>query len=134
MKLARPKHRQQMDPILPLINVVFLLLIFFMLTGTISRPGLLDIKPPAATTGSDEATQGLRIQLAADGKMAIDKRRVTLAEIGAAVAKRRQDDPRLKVVIAADGDTEAGRVLNLLDILRKAGIERISLSTVKRRP
>ena len=133
MKLPRPKRRYQVDSVTPLINVVFLLLVFFMLTGTISRPGLLDIKPPAATTGSDEASEGLRIQLAADGRLAIDQRAFTLAEIGAAVAARRQAAPTLKVVIAADGKTEAGKVLSLLDALRKAGVERISLSTVRRR-
>jgi biopolymer transport protein ExbD len=133
MKLPRPKRRYQVDSVTPLINVVFLLLIFFMLTGTIARPDLLNIKPPEATTGSEEASKGLRIQLAADGQMAIDKRRLTLAEIGDAVAKRRQVNANFKVVIAADGNTEAGKVLNLLDALRKAGVGRISLSTVRRR-
>jgi biopolymer transport protein ExbD len=133
MKLARPSRRRPVDSVTPLINVVFLLLIFFMLTGTISRPDLLDIRPPETNAGTDEAATGVRIQLSAEGRMAIDKKRMTLDEVATAVAERRRTEPKVKVVIAADGKTEAGKVLNLLDALRRAGVERISLATVRRR-
>ncbi len=133
MKLARPSRRRPADSVTPLINVVFLLLIFFMLTGTISRPDLLDIQPPKASAGTDEAAAGVRIQLSAEGRMAIDKKRMTLDEVAAAVAQRRLAEPTVKIVIAADGKAEAGKVLNLLDALRRAGVERISLATVRRR-
>lgn len=132
MKLTRPRRRAPVDSVTPLINVVFLLLIFFMLTGTISRPDLLDIRPPAATAGSDEAADGLRIQLDANGQLAIDKRRLTLKQVADEVARRQEADPKAKVVIAADGKTQSGKVLDLLDALRNAGVERVSIATVRR--
>ena len=133
MKLPRASRRRTADSVTPLINVVFLLLIFFMLTGTISRPDLLDVRPPAAAAGSDEAADGLRIQLDANGQLAIDRRRLTIRQVTAEVARRQKADPGSRVVIAADGQTEAGKVLNLLDALRDAGVARVSIATVRRR-
>lgn len=129
MKLARPEKRRPLEPLTPLINVVFLLLIFFMLTGTIATPDLLNIRPPLSTAGQKSEEPGLRILLSADGTLAIDDKRLAADAIGKAAKAFLDNDPGGRIIVAADGRTPAGRVLDLLDTLRAAGVNRVSLVT-----
>lgn len=129
MKLGVPRRRQRSDNVVPLINVVFLLLIFYMLTGSLTRPELFRIDPPVSKSTMQSVSEPVRVLLAADGRMALENKAMSLAEIAVAVMARRKKDPAMRVEIKADAKVAAGKVLSLLDALREAGVEKVSLTT-----
>ncbi len=133
MKIPRPRRRKSGDNVTPLINVVFLLLIFFMLTSSFVQPELFPVAPPQSIS---EAMPGdknrLTILVSADGRLALGKTAVEAGDIGAEVAKRKRANRNLRIEVKADGKVPAGRILALLDRLRAVGVNRIGLTTARR--
>ena len=117
------------ERILPLINIVFLLLIFFMLAGRLSAPDPFATEPPASASEAPAAA-GIEVLAAADGGLALDGRIVPETELVAAIERRlaagASSDMRLRV----DGALTAARAIGIMDRLRKAGAEKIHLVTV----
>jgi biopolymer transport protein ExbD len=119
--------------ILPLINVVFLLLIFFMLAGQLTAAGPFPVMPPeSAAAGAPDLQQEGEpreavILLAADGRLALDGALVEEAALKAALAERLAAVPGLPVHLKADGDAEAAAVVAVMETLRDAGVRRLQL-------
>jgi len=129
----RARKADSEERILPLINVVFLLLIFFMLAGRLAASDLFRVEPPesaAATEASALEAQRageVLILLAADGRLALDGAPVERQALTSAVAARLAEAPKARVVLKADGATEAGAVVDLMEGLRDAGVTELEL-------
>jgi biopolymer transport protein ExbD len=118
----------------PLIDVVFLLLIFFMVTTTFTEEGKLTITLPEA---NGELGQTLPIVLevvvASDGRFAVngkilttnDAKTLTVAVIDAAAG-----DTDIPFVITADANSTHQSVVTVMDVAGKAGFENISITTI----
>lgn len=130
MKLPRPTPRSEGEEnLIPLINVVFLLLIFFMLAGRLTPPEALPVTPPESRSPQPAETGGLTVLIDAQGQVALDGEPVPVAELPARLA-RRLAEGRLAVQVKADAGLEARRLVQLLDGLRKAGVEELDLLTL----
>ena len=92
MRLARRPHREAPEPIIALIDVVFFLLVFFMLIGRMDATAPFEVDPPLAATGTDMPGGGATLSIAADGSLAIDgaaaERPVVLEQITAQLAQQ----------------------------------------------
>ncbi len=127
-----PARRPSDDErILPLINVVFLLLIFFMLAGSLAALDPFEVAPPrSASEGLDE-TREVLVLVGADGRLALDGVPATDASFEAALTKRLGEaGDAARVRLKADGRAEAGRVVEVMERLHEAGVERVILLTV----
>lgn len=118
------------DQILPLINVVFLLLIFFMVVGSLSATDPFPIEPPRSVNGGAGDPKDLILLIGADGRLALDGAVVEAAQLQGAVAGRLQSLAHPEVHVKADGGAEASAVVKVMETLRRAGVERIRLMTV----
>ena len=113
--------------IAPLIDVVFLLLIFFMLTSSyIFQPGI-KINLPKAVTSEAIEERNLVITINAKGLTFLNDRPVTLRELTSFLEKAAQVDRPL--LIKADRKTSLGKVVQIWDMSREAGLSQISIST-----
>lgn len=127
----RPRPRKNGDEsILPLTNVVFLLLIFFMLAGTLASPDAFDIKPPVSQSESQARRDGLEIEIAADGSIALDGETLDLDGLEQRAGDALAADPNLALRLKADGAGDATRVVTVMQVLRDAGGERLRLITI----
>lgn len=118
------------DHMLPLINVVFLLLIFFMLVGAVTVPERLDVLPPSSVSSFQPNEVGLEIVIDQSGDVLIDDVVVTMERLVTALSgDNRPDRVRLK----ADANLNANGILDVLDILRDAGVAHVQLVTVSKR-
>jgi biopolymer transport protein ExbD len=128
---ARPRRpKNDDDRILPLINVVFLLMIFFMLAGRLSAADPFKIEPTrSASTGAAEPQEAI-ILMGADGRLALDGDVIEEDALRASVAKRLADSAATRFRLKADGQAEATKVVGLLELLREAGVEKLRLMTV----
>ena len=127
----RPGGRRDSDPsVLPLINVVFLLLIFFMLVGTLAAADPFEIAPPISASEGPSGSRDMIVLVSADGRMALDGAEMSDAELGQEIADRLADDPLIRLQLKADGTANATLVVEVLELLRDAGVDRLQLLTL----
>lgn len=135
MRLQRLRRKPNDDDrILPLINVVFLLLIFFMVVGRLSGSDPFEIAPPVSASDGDATGREMTILVAADGRLALDDAVMDEAALQAEVAARIAAGGAGPVRLKADGDAEAVAVVGVMEMLRAAGVERLKLLTVPEGP
>jgi biopolymer transport protein ExbD len=135
MKLPRKPRKKARIEIIPMIDTMFFLLVFFMvatLSMTIQRG--LRVNLPRAATGLDETRQVTSLTLTKEGKLYVDKEEVK--SLSDAVARLRRSEEKGKeaaVVINADRSVEHGQVVDLMDAVKQAGITRIAVAVRPRR-
>lgn len=121
---ARPR-RQVREAIVPMINVVFLLLIFFVMTATLTPPAPFEVLPPTATDTGTQPDPETPLFVAADGAMAYGTARG--AFVFKALAGRSSRRP---LTLRADAQLEGAVLAQLLVQLARAGITSVELVTV----
>lgn len=125
--IRRPgRRRDGSEPLLPLINVVFLLLIFFMLLANLNAYAPFPVTPPGAETAIGERS-GFTIAIAADGRIALDGREVGDGELAAGLPLRGGSATPEPVWLKADQAAEADRVIAVMERLRAAGVTEVRL-------
>ena len=131
---VRRERQDGEENIVPLINIVFLLLIFFMLTGHLVAPEPFEIAPPESAAETDSGERVATVLVAADGRLAMNGEQMDLPALSAAVAGKLQANPDLTLHLKADGAADAGEVVTVMEALRAAGIEKLTLLTAARLP
>lgn len=128
MIVPPPKsHRSLDDSILPLINVVFLLLIFFVIAGVITRSAPFDLTLPTTTRAEDRALPDDQIlAVGADGQLAFAGKTINTAELGELLTDWPVDTA---LQIRADSGLRADALSELLGHLRAVGVAQVRLLT-----
>ncbi len=122
-----PQQRPLVETTLPLVNVVFLLLIFFMISGTLAPQSPL--MPPASETANlPENLELAIITLDSGNTLSLDGQTVTLAELTASIS------PAQPVRLLVDGQAPLEQLRPLLLALQNAGIQEVRLVTRSRQP
>jgi len=115
--------------ITPMLDVVFILLIFFIVTANfIKEPGL-EVNRPDAETSSIQENAAILIAIGATGDIWIDGRRVDVRQVKANITKLLADNPLGTVVIQADERATADKIIAVMDQSREAGVYAISLAS-----
>jgi biopolymer transport protein ExbD len=130
MKFVQRRERPEPETMIPLINVVFLLLIFFMIAGAIAKAPPFEWQAPDSRSESPPGRSALVVHVAADGRLALNGEPAKLDALASAVAGRA--DSAAPVQIKADAQVAARRVMAVMAHLRDAGVEKIRLFTRKR--
>ena len=131
LRLERLRPARNTDQeILPLINVVFLLLIFFMAAGHLEAGGPFPVEPPSSAEQAAAGDHTLVILIGADGRIAVDGALVSDARLKMEIGRYLETRPTTDVRIKADGRSDAEMLIAILAILREAGIESIRLLTI----
>jgi len=129
MRIARKASEKARIEIIPMIDVIFFLLVFFMvstLSMTINRG--LPVNLPTAATSQKDVRDNVSLTVMQDGKIFVNKEPVTLQDMGPRVKAALAADPRLAVVINADGQVLHSTVVNILDELRPAGVSGLAIA------
>ena len=135
MKFPRSRRpRNEDERILPLTNIVFLLLIFFMLAGRLATPDPLPIEPPESEREDPARAEGVLVQMMTDDRVAIDGEVVPLAELAARVGRQGAGDDAPRVRLKADGTVAATRVVAVMQQLHDAGVDELRLLTTSASP
>jgi len=118
---------QSEERILPLINVVFLLLIFFMLAGSLSVTEPFEVQPPDSRSEGAHDPDGLTILMSTDGRLALDGETLAAAELFERIETRLAEQPQTPVTLKADGEALANRLVRFTQELYEAGVEKLEL-------
>lgn len=120
------RARNDDERILPLINIIFLLLIFFMLAGQLQAVGGLEIDPTVSTIKNETGDRDRMVELARDGRIALDGEPLDRQ----ALAERLAQDVDA-IWLKADRQVAATEVVQLMELFRDAGISELHLMTVE---
>ena len=112
----------------PLIDMVFILLIFFLVTTSFVRETGIDINRPAASTAVSRQKQNILIGVTKDDRIFMDRREIDLRAIRANVERALAENPEGAVIIVADRDSRTGIAIRVMDACRMAGAENVSLA------
>lgn len=121
----RPRRTE--DNILPLINIVFLLLIFFMLAGSMITQPPFELTPPNTANAADSEIEADILSLSADGRLGWGGEVLSLEELSPRLGDW---DPEEALIVKADADLPASDLTELLADLRGLGIAKIRLLTL----
>ncbi|TNE58305.1 MAG: biopolymer transporter ExbD [Alphaproteobacteria bacterium] len=115
----------------PMLDIVFIMLIFFIVTATfIKEPGL-DVDRPTAEESDPVKTISALVAVGPRNEIYIDKREVDLRSVRATVERLLLENPGGGVVIQADKDAEMGVVIEVMDQVQLAGAPKVDISTTK---
>jgi biopolymer transport protein ExbD len=128
------KHAQHSDEIniAPLIDLIFLLLIFFMVTTSFVKETGIDVQRPSATTAQTKEKGNIFIAVDADGQIFMDKQRIDIRMVRTHVENALAEHPQVAAVIVADRHSDTGVVIEIMDQCRLAGADNVSIAA--RRP
>lgn len=132
MKIERHKPERELVNITPLIDVVFILLVFFMLAGAIEPSEPFPLAPAASSSEIRGDIQDFVVLIDADGRLALDERELTRDELTDAVRAALTTRPGALIQIKPDGEAEAVAVIKVMEDIRDAGASYIVLLTVGR--
>ncbi len=126
------RRRRAQVNLTSLIDVLFLLLIFFMLTSTFRQAGELELQLPSSTTASPANSSGERpteVVLRADGSVAIDGQPMEASQLAARLRDLAQGAAVPKVLLNAESSARHADVVRVLDLVREAGFAGVSIGT-----
>lgn len=114
--------------IAPLIDMVFILLIFFLVTTSFVKETGVDISRPAASTAVSKTGTTILLGVTKDSTVHMDKREIDPRAVRANVERALAENPEAAVVIVADKESLTGLVINVMDSCKLAGAENVALA------
>ena len=116
----------------PLLDIVFIMLIFFIVTATfIKEPGV-DVDRPEAQTAEAQRLVSILIAIDADNSIWINREEVPLEAVRTTLERLRRENPRGSAVIQADGKAHSEYLVRVLEQIRAAGVEDVVAVSTKK--
>lgn len=112
----------------PMLDVVFIMLIFFIVSTTFVRESGVDIKRPAAATAEAKESNGVMLAITADGQIWLDRKPLDLRMIRPTLERLKVEQPDLGVMIQADEQARTGLLVKVMDQLKLSGIQQIAVA------
>jgi len=130
MKIARNTPKKARIEIIPMIDTMFFLLVFFMMaTLTMTTQNSLPVNLPDANGVQSQKQQVVTLTLTKGDKLYYGQDEIiSLAEAARRLAQESKADTKASVIINADRSVEHGRVIELMDAVRKTGISKIAVA------
>ena len=131
--MARRRRRSAADDedevnLTPMLDVVFIMLIFFIVTASFVKESGIDISRPDAATAERKERGNILVAINEAGQIWIDKRQVDVRAVRANIERLHAENPQGSVVIQADKGSKNGLLVQVMDAARLAGVTSVSLA------
>jgi biopolymer transport protein ExbD len=129
--MARNRIREEEDAAIdmtPMLDIVFIMLIFFIVTTSFVKEAGIQVNKPEANQANKEPSANIFIAIRDNGEVWMDKRQVDVERVAANLERMLAEQPTDLVVIQADKKAEHGRVVEVMDQVKEAGIDKISIA------
>jgi len=114
--------------ITPMLDIVFIMLIFFIVTTTFIKETGVEVNRPNASTAVADERGNILIAITENNEIYIDKRLIDLRAVRANVERLKAENPEGSVIIQADKLSKSGLLVETMDQIRLAGIQNISIA------
>ena len=115
-----------------MLDIVFIMLIFFIVTTSFVKESGVTVSTPQAESASQQDTANIFIAITATGEVWIDRRPVDPRSVRAIVARMHADNPEGSVIIQSDEDASTRMLVDVMDQVRLAGVEAIAIAADKK--
>jgi biopolymer transport protein ExbD len=115
----------------PMLDVVFIMLIFFIVTASFVKEAGIDVSRPDAATAERKERGNILVAISESGQIWIDKRHVDIRAVRANIERLAAENPQGAVVIQADENSKNGILVQVMDAARLAGVEQVSIAAEK---
>jgi biopolymer transport protein ExbD len=125
------RHSQQDEAeinLTPMLDVVFIMLIFFIVTTSFVKEAGIDVSRPTAATTEQRPKASIMIAITDAGLIYMQKREIDLRAVRANVERARAENPEGSVIIIADKGSRTGILVDVMDQVKLAGVEEISVA------
>ncbi len=112
----------------PLIDMVFILLIFFIVTTSFVKETGVDVNRPTAKTAVKKERANILISIRANDEIWMDKRQIDRRAVRANVERMHAENPEGSVIILADEEAKTGLLIEVMDQARLAGVSNVSIA------
>jgi biopolymer transport protein ExbD len=112
----------------PMLDVVFILLIFFIVTTSFVKETGIDVNRPSASTAEKKSKGNILIAINANGDIWIDNREIDIRAVRANIQVLKASYPQSSVIIQSDQDASTGKLVKVMDQVRLAGVQNISIA------
>lgn len=126
--LLNDEDESQID-LTPMLDVVFIMLIFFIVTSTFVKESGVDVTRPQAETSVVTESNAIQIGITAANQIFMDKRQIDKRAIRANVEKSLAENPGAAVIIVADQDSNTHTLIEVMDQARLAGATSVSVAS-----
>jgi len=134
MSFLRKSSEEPRIDLTPMVDVVFLLLIFFMISTTfVESPGISIKLPEASSQSVEREPQELKIYLSRDGDVYYLDRKISITDYKKLLAEHRSDADNTTILLLADQESRHGKVVTLMDLARDAGFVKLAIATEQRK-
>ncbi len=115
--------------VIPLIDVMFFLVLFFVATSSFIRETGVEVNRPTARSAVAQDKANIIVSLTKQGEIWIDRRKVDIRALRANVERMHAENPGSSVIIAADAETQTQLLVAALDEARLAGVQNVAIAT-----
>lgn len=112
----------------PMLDIVFIMLIFFVVTTSFIREAGIDVTRPVAETAEHNKRGNIMVAIAPNGEIWIDRRSVDIRMVRAAIERLRAENPEAAVIIQGDREAQIGLLVQVMDQVRKGGVTNVSIA------
>jgi biopolymer transport protein ExbD len=113
----------------PMLDVVFIMLIFFIVTATFIKQAGIDVSRPDALTAEQKPTVSVLVAINDRGEIWIDNRRVEPGAVRAQIERLHAENPKGGLVVQADKGAKYERLMTVINAARAAGLPEVAIST-----
>ena len=129
--MARRHSVQEQDATIdmtPMLDIVFIMLIFFIVTTSFVKEAGLEVRRPPAETAEEQVRGNVMIAISENGDIWMSKRQVQLEQVRLLVEQAKAENPEGSVVIIADERAPTGVVVQVMDQARMGGAEQVAVA------
>ncbi|MDH5671260.1 MAG: biopolymer transporter ExbD [Myxococcales bacterium] len=125
----RPSEEEEDDiNMTPMLDIVFIMLIFFIVTASFTKESGVDINRPSASTAEVQERGNIMVAITDNGQIWVDNRQVDPRALRANIERLHAENPQGSVVIQADKASKNGLLVQVMDAARMAGVYNVSLA------
>ncbi len=112
----------------PMLDVVFIMLIFFIVTASFVKESGVEVNRPDAATAILQERGNILVAITATGQIWIDRRQVDPRAVRANIERLHAENPQGAVIIQADRESKTGLLVEVMDAAKLAGVDNVSIA------
>lgn len=126
--IKKRARRESLIDISPMMDMVFILLIFFIVTSTFTRETGIDVTKPKASSAKELARESILIGITRQGTVHINETQVNLSSLQTILRQMMAESPDRPVIIVSDREAPSGAIVDVLDECNIAKVRKVSIS------
>ena len=127
MRRKRIREESNLD-LTPMLDIVFIMLIFFIVTTSFIKESGIEVNRPNAETAERDQKGNILVAISENNEIFIDRRKVDLRAIRPNIIRLKAENPEGSVIIQADKESRSGLLVEAMDQIRLAGVQNISIA------